>query len=95
MCMCTTAPSESTLPFSRRSELISKIYATAGLMGNDHILSLRTGDGLVQRRAPALGRRICVPGSRRASRIGAGCYGTSGTVPLRYRNAVIVLYSTV
>eukprot|EP01043_Picozoa_sp_COSAG02_P139826 COSAG02_NODE_78523_length_117_cov_16.833333_1_plen_29_part_10 len=28
-------------------------------MGNDHILSLRTGDGLVQRRAPALGQRIC------------------------------------
>ena len=52
----------STLPFSRRSELIQTISAAAGLMGNDHILSLRTGDALVQRRAPALGRRICVPG---------------------------------
>jgi hypothetical protein len=31
-------------------------------MGNDYILSLRTGDGLMQRRASALGRRICVPG---------------------------------
>ena len=51
-----------TLSFTRRSELISKIYAAAGMMGNDHILSLRTGDALVQRRAPALGRRICVPG---------------------------------
>ena len=28
----STAPSESTLPLSRRSELISKIYAAAGLM---------------------------------------------------------------
>jgi len=36
--------------------------AAAGLMGNDHILSLRTEDALVQCRAPALGRRICVPG---------------------------------
>ena len=52
----------STLPFTRRSELISKISADAGLMGNDHILSLRTGDGLVQRRAPALGQRIYAPG---------------------------------
>jgi len=57
-----TAPSESTLPFSRRSELISKISAAAALMGNDYILSLRTGHGLVQRRAPALGQRICVSG---------------------------------
>ena len=32
------------------------------MMGNDHILSLRTGDALVQRRAPALGRRIYVSG---------------------------------
>ena len=32
----------STLPFTRRSELISKMSAAAGLMGNDHILSLRT-----------------------------------------------------
>ena len=54
--------SESTLPFTRRSELISKIYADAGLMGNDHILSLRTEDGLVQRRAPALGQHIYAPG---------------------------------
>eukprot|EP01043_Picozoa_sp_COSAG02_P139416 COSAG02_NODE_78081_length_120_cov_85.238095_1_plen_30_part_01 len=30
-------------------------------MGNDHILSLSTGDGLVHRRAPALGQRICAP----------------------------------
>jgi len=57
-----TAPSESTLPFTRRSELISKISADAGLMGNDHILSLRTEDGLVQRRAPALGQHIYAPG---------------------------------
>jgi hypothetical protein len=48
-------PQESTLSFTRRSELISKIYAVGGLMGNDHIVSLRTGDALVQRRAPALG----------------------------------------
>ena len=48
----------STLPFSRRSELIGKISADAGLMGNDHILPLRTEDGLVQRRAPALGQHI-------------------------------------
>ena len=27
---------------TRRSELISKIHAAGGLMGNDHILSLRT-----------------------------------------------------
>jgi hypothetical protein len=40
-----------TLSFTRRSEFISKIYAVAGLMGNDHILPLRTGDALVQRRA--------------------------------------------
>ena len=40
---------------TRRIVLISKIYAAAALMGNDHILSLRTGDALVQRRAPALG----------------------------------------
>jgi hypothetical protein len=32
---------------SRRSELIRKIYAAAELMGNDHILSLHTGDALV------------------------------------------------
>eukprot|EP01043_Picozoa_sp_COSAG02_P056215 COSAG02_NODE_6636_length_3445_cov_56.495218_2_plen_57_part_00 len=51
------------------------MIAATGLMGNDHILSLRTGDALVQRRAPALGRRICVPGSRRASRIGGGRWG--------------------
>eukprot|EP01044_Picomonas_judraskeda_P009959 COSAG03_NODE_1251_length_4472_cov_70.829636_6_plen_77_part_00 len=57
-----TAPSESTLPFPRRSEMIQTLSAEAGLMGNDHILSLRTRDGLMQRRAPALGRRICVPG---------------------------------
>jgi hypothetical protein len=44
-----------TLSFTRRSELISKIYAVGGLMGNDHIVSLRTGDALVQRHAPALG----------------------------------------
>ena len=31
--------------------MISKISADAGLMGNDYILSLRTEDGLVQRRA--------------------------------------------
>ena len=42
--------------------LISKIHAAGGLMGNDHILSLRTGNALVQRRAPALGQHICVPG---------------------------------
>ena len=47
----------STLPLSRRSELIS---ADAELMGNDHILSVRTR--LVQWRASALGQRICVPG---------------------------------
>ena len=58
----TTAPSESTLPLSRRSELIGKISADAGLMGNDHILPLRTEDGLVQRRAPALGQHIYAPG---------------------------------
>ena len=57
-----TAPSESTLPLSRRSELIGKISADAGLMGNDHILPLRTEDGLVQRRAPALGQHIYAPG---------------------------------
>ena len=51
----------STLPFTRRSELISKISADAGLMGNDHILSLRTGNALVQRRAPALGQHIYAP----------------------------------
>ncbi len=28
------------------------MIAAAGLMGNDHILSLRTGDALVQRRSP-------------------------------------------
>jgi len=42
--------------------LIRKISADAGLMGNDHILSLRTEDGLVQRRAPALGQHIYAPG---------------------------------
>jgi hypothetical protein len=54
-----TPPQESqqlpTVSLTRRSVLISKIYAAAALMGNDHILSLRTGDALVQRRAPALG----------------------------------------
>jgi len=44
-----------TVSFTHRGELISKIYAAAGMMGNDHILSLRTGDALAQRRAPALG----------------------------------------
>ena len=58
----STAPSESTLPLSRRSELIHTISAAGGLMGNDHIVSLRTGDGLGQHRAPALGQRICVSG---------------------------------
>ena len=58
-----TAPaSESTLPFTGRSALIQTISAAAGLMGNDYILSPRTGDGLVQRSAPALGRCICAPG---------------------------------
>ena len=52
----------STLPLSRRSELIHTISAAAGLMGNDHMVSLRTGDGLGQHRAPALGQRICVSG---------------------------------
>ena len=47
---------------TRRIVLISKIHAAGGLMGNDHILSLRTGDGLVQRRAPALGQHIYAPG---------------------------------
>ena len=32
---------------TRRSELISKIHAAGGLMGNDHILSLHTGDALL------------------------------------------------
>ena len=33
------------------------ISAAAGLMGNDYILSLRTGDGLMQRDTPAAGAR--------------------------------------
>ena len=70
-----TAPSESTQPFTRRSESISEIYADATLMGNDHILSLRTGGALVQRGAPALGRRMYVPGVRRAFRVGEGRLG--------------------
>ena len=41
-------------------------------MGNDHILSLRTWGALVQRGAPALGRRMYVPGVRRAFRVGEG-----------------------
>ena len=65
----------STLSLKRRSELIKKIYPAAGLMGNDHILSLPTRDALVQRGAPALGRRIYVPGRRRAFRIGGGRSG--------------------
>ena len=52
----------STLPLSRRSELIHTISAADALMGNDHIVSLHTGDGVGQRRAPALGQRICVSG---------------------------------
>ncbi len=48
-------PGVPTVSFTRRSELISKIYAATKMMGNDHILFLRTGDALVQRRAPALG----------------------------------------
>ncbi len=43
------------LSFTRRSELISKIYVAVVMMGNDHIMPLRTGDALAQRRAPALG----------------------------------------
>ena len=74
-----TAASESTLPFTRRSELIKTIYAAGGLMGNDHILSLPTRDALVQRGAPALGRRIYVPGRRRAFRIGGGRSGVRCT----------------
>ena len=65
----------STQPFTRRSESISEIYADATLMGNDHILSLRTGGALVQRGAPALGRRMYVPGVRRAFRVGEGRLG--------------------
>ena len=60
---------------TRRSELISKTYAVGGLMGNDHIVSLRTGSALVQRRAPALGRRICAPVSRWTLRRGGGRWG--------------------
>ena len=55
--------------------MIRKIYADAELMGNDHILSLHTGDALVQRGAPALGRRMYVPGVRRAFRVGEGRLG--------------------
>ena len=55
--------------------LIRKIYAAVALMGNDHILSLRTGDALVQCGAPALGRRMYVPGVRRAFRVGEGRLG--------------------
>ena len=65
----------STLSFTRRSKLIRKIYATVGLMGNDHILSLRTGDALVQCGAPALGRRIYAPEVRRAFWVGEGRLG--------------------
>ena len=66
--------------FTRRSELIKKIYADAGLMRygqrpHSNILSLPTRDALVQRGAPALGRRIYVPGRRRAFRIGGGRSG--------------------
>jgi hypothetical protein len=35
-------------------------------MGNDHILSLRTGDGLVQRRAPAIRIVLQLPGTQSA-----------------------------
>ena len=55
--------------------MIKKRYAAVGLMGNDHILSLRTADALVQCGAQALGRRIYAPGVRRAFRVGEGRLG--------------------